>query len=137
MVLRVIFKVVFCLFDKFIYLFIYVWLRWVFVAAPRLSLVVLSAGGFLTTAPPGKPKLVFLKKTLTQGSSLCLRAGSPFPFLSVLKVLSLSPHTQMNFHTIQCFSPEWESLIQKSPKAQNTFFSSCRRSPYFTHFNEL
>ena len=33
----------FCLFLKF-YLFIYFWLRWVFVAACRLSLVVASGG---------------------------------------------------------------------------------------------
>ena len=31
-------------FNKFIYLFIYFWLHWVFVAAHRLSLVVASGG---------------------------------------------------------------------------------------------
>ena len=30
--------------NKFIYLFIYFWLRWVFVAARRLSLVAVSRG---------------------------------------------------------------------------------------------
>ena len=33
-----------CLFYKFIYLFIYFWLRWIFVAAHGLSLVVVSRG---------------------------------------------------------------------------------------------
>ena len=77
---------------------------------------------------------VFLKNS-TQGSSLSLRAGSPFSFLSS-ESHHPSSHTQKNCHTIQPFSP-FESLIQKSPKAQSTYFSSCSRSPYFTYFNWL
>ena len=36
--------VVFFFFNKFIYLFIYLWLRWIFVAAHRLSLVAAKGG---------------------------------------------------------------------------------------------